>query len=250
MTTLLIDGDILAYTAAFAIETPICWDEDNDLWSMHFYAHEGYQIIADKIAQYQDELNADKVVVALSDNTNWRKDILPTYKANRKKQRKPVGLSQMRHFIEDNYKTFIRPGLEADDILGIAMTCNKVVKDPDKIIVSIDKDFKTIPGKICILREGQEITVQEITKEEADYNHLFQSLTGDSADGYSGCPGVGPKTAEKVLGDDPTWENVVKAYEKKGLTEEDALVQAQVARILRANDYDFEEKQPIPWVSN
>ena len=37
------------------------------------------------------------------------------------------------------------------------------------------------------------------------------------------------------------------AFEKKGLTESDALVQARVARILRASDYDFAAKKPILW---
>jgi len=39
----------------------------------------------------------------------------------------------------------------------------------------------------------------------------------------------------------------VAAFESRGLTEEDALIQARVARILRADDYDFKESQPILW---
>jgi hypothetical protein len=35
-----------------------------------------------------------------------------------------------------------------------------------------------------------------------------------------------------------TWDTVVEAYEKAGLTEDDALVTARLARILRAEDYD------------
>ena len=66
-------------------------------------------------------------------------------------------------------------------------------------------------------------------------------LTGDATDGYKGLPGCGPKGAIKVLGEPPTgdysdiasaWEWVVGAYARKGLTEDDAIVQARVARIL------------------
>ena len=38
-----------------------------------------------------------------------------------------------------------------------------------------------------------------------------------------------------------------KELMKKGLSEEEALIQARVARILRASDYDFKARQPIPW---
>ena len=43
------------------------------------------------------------------------------------------------------------------------------------------------------------------------------------------------------------WARVVRTFESRGLTEEDALVQARVARILREGDYDFAERQPILW---
>ena len=69
----------------------------------------------------------------------------------------------------------------------------------------------------------------------------MQILTGDRVDGYPGCPGVGEKTADKILkGVDPKdrWEHVVKAYEKKGLDEEDALVQARLAKILQKEYFD------------
>lgn len=43
------------------------------------------------------------------------------------------------------------------------------------------------------------------------------------------------------------WPVVVQAYEKKGLSEEVALVQAQIARICRRDDYDFKRKEVILW---
>lgn len=197
MTTLLIDGDILAYAAAFAIEKAVSWDEDGDLWTTHWYPEEGREIIDEKINAYMEELDADKAVVALSDSENWRKEIFPAYKENRKGQRKPFGLKQMRQYMQEACTTFIRPGLEADDVLGILMTKDNILKDKDRIIVSIDKDFKTIPGKICILKDGEDMSVQTISKEDADYFHLFQTLTGDSSDGYAGVPESARKRQRK-----------------------------------------------------
>jgi DNA polymerase-1 len=87
---------------------------------------------------------------------------------------------------------------------------------------------------------------------EADYWHMFQTLTGDAVDGYKGCPGMGPVGAQKLLSDgmameDGMWPMVVKAYEKKNLTEEDALRNARLARILRWDDWDRKKKEPILW---
>ena len=80
---------------------------------------------------------------------------------------------------------------------------------------------------------------QTITKAEADFFHKIQTLTGDATDGYNGLPGFGPKTAQKLLHKEGcSWETVVKAYEKKGFTEEDALTTARLAYILREENYN------------
>jgi DNA polymerase-1 len=43
------------------------------------------------------------------------------------------------------------------------------------------------------------------------------------------------------------WETVVSVFEKAGLTEQDALTQARLARILRWSDWDNTKKEPILW---
>jgi DNA polymerase-1 len=71
---------------------------------------------------------------------------------------------------------------------------------------------------------------------------------GDATDGYGGCPGIGPKTAEKLLDKHgAVWKTVVDAYLKAGLTEEDAIMNARMARILRAEDWDFENNEVKLW---
>ena len=96
------------------------------------------------------------------------------------------------------------------------------------------------------------IELREVTEEEADYNHMLQTLTGDAADGYPGCPGIGPKTAEKLLAGvgrtyAEMWPIVVEQYAKKGLSEGIALTQARIARICRRDDYDFKRKEVKLW---
>lgn len=144
--------------------------------------------------------------------------------------------------------------LEGDDVLGIMATGSEIVGGPgNKVIVSIDKDMKTLP---CTYFNYDDKKFLAFSEPEADYNHLIQTLTGDTADGYPGCPGIGIKTAEKLLspclidGDfasTTAWEIVVEQFEKKGFGEDYALSQARVARICRNTDYDFHNSRPILW---
>lgn len=245
--TLLIDGDILAYRVTAAAETPIDWG--NDLWTLHADMSECRDALDRQIEKYIEELKADDIILAFSPPKNFRYRIYPQYKSHRQGKRRPVTYVPLKAYAHERYKTFERPDLEGDDVLGILATSPVIVKG-EKVIVSLDKDLKTIPGLICDMREP--ITIQEITEEEADYNHMYQTLVGDTADGYPGCPGIGPVSATKLLADVPKtyadmWPVVVGAYEKKGLSEEVALVQAQVARICRRDDYDFKRKEVKPW---
>ena len=274
MTTLLIDGDVVAYKIAATIERPTHWGDD--LWTLHSDGGEGIQAIDRWIERVREELSAKDVVVALTDQeANWRLDIWPTYKAHRKNVRKPLCLKPMRQHLLDSYRTFLRPSLEGDDVLGILATHPKLVPGR-KIIVSADKDFFTIPGEFARVAQNGAVSVHQIGPEQAARFHLLQTLAGDATDGYPGCPGLGMVRATTLLdeglvltarthvlsrgprkGQEETrwepgqpgtpWEVVVSAYEAAGLTEEDALIQARVARILHATDYDFERKQPIPW---
>lgn len=77
----------------------------------------------------------------------------------------------------------------------------------------------------------------------------MQTMIGDTADNYKGCPGIGIKTAEKLFNKyGATWDTVVKSFKNAGCTEEDALVQARVARILR--DEDFKDGKVKLWTPN
>jgi 5'-3' exonuclease len=73
-------------------------------------------------------------------------------------------------------------------------------------------------------------------------------MSGDQTDGYSGIPGVGVKRAAALLDKEGcTWDTVVKAYKAKGLSEDDALLNARLAKILHNEHYDSERKQILYW---
>ncbi|WP_211876477.1 hypothetical protein [Plastoroseomonas hellenica] len=126
-------------------------------------------------------------------------------------------------------------------------------------MVSIDKDMKTVPG-LYVNADKRDLGALDSSVAQADYWHMYQTLIGDTTDGYTGCPGIGPKKAVAIL--EPftdreerpglvdragAWKRIVEVYEKAKLSEAEALVQARVARILRASDYDFKAKAVKLW---
>lgn len=242
MTTALVDGDIVLYNVCISIEYACDWGDD--VWTLHSDLREGKQKIDIALSSLQEKVEAENMIVCLSDKENWRKTLFPSYKANRKSKRKPLVYPVLREYLKEVYTCAIEEKLEADDVLGLLAT-GFDPKVKDTIIISEDKDLKTIPGKLYNPNREEE-GIQEISEEEADYNHLTQALTGDSTDGYSGCPSVGPKTAQKIL-QEKTWEEVVEAYRKQGLDEECALTQARLARILRNGEYNRTTKEVKLW---
>jgi DNA polymerase-1 len=238
MTLLLIDGDIIAYKAATSAENPINWGDG--LWTLHAWEPDVDARIEEQIGKLLREAPVQDCVVALSDKENYRKELVPYYKANRSNVRRPMLLKYARDYIASKYNTIIYRRLEADDVLGILGSAN-----PDTIIWSEDKDLRTVPAKHWI--DGEVVTISE---EEADYNFFKQTLIGDSTDNYKGCPAVGPKTADKILADGDGWDAVVRAFVSKGLSEEVALENARLARILRDGEYDTDTAEVKLWQSN
>lgn len=243
---LLIDGDVYIYRACVVTEKLINFDEDNCF--MLGSLSEAKEVFANELNSFLEMFNTDKYIIALSDKENFRKDILPSYKANRKNKPKPMQYNFLRQWVEEEYNTISRPRLEGDDILGILATSPVIIKNPNKIIISLDKDMKTLPAKYYdSLKDERKV----ITEQQANYNHMLQTLTGDVADNYKGLQGVGEVGAKKIIKEDMSykemWQAVLSAYKEKGFIEQDALVQARVSRILRNYDYDFKHKTVKYW---
>lgn len=234
MPTLLFDADLLIYNSAFYAEVPT--ETSDGYWTWHCKFQEVIDSFDYRLDHYTKLLGTTDYKLFLSDENNFRKEVYPQYKILRQRKRRPLVLKAFKKYLIEDRGAITAPNLEGDDLCGIYAT-NGTYEDP--IVISEDKDLKTIPG---YLFKGNE--VKWYSKEEADYWHLYQTLVGDQTDGYPGAKGIGPTKAEKALKAAPTWETVVKLFESVELTEEDAIVQAQCARILRAEDWD-EEKQEV-----
>jgi len=241
---LVIDGDILAYQIATNNEVETNWGDG--LWTLHSDENSCKQQFDAVIDDLGSNLSADDYLVALTDKNNFRKDILPTYKSNRNAKRKPLVLKAMRQHIMDNHNGVMWDNLEADDVMGIMAT---EPTQEERVLVSIDKDMRTIP---CILSNDGSTTT-EIPQRIADYNFMLQVLTGDKVDGYDGIDGVGIKTAEKLIKKYTNvplldlWKIVKGIYKDKGYSEKEALQQARVAHILRHGEYNKKTGKVTLW---
>lgn len=261
MRTLLIDADIPIHRFAHVNQYASKWDADT--WT--YFCDMGHAKAQFKtwLSELRDLLWADAVELYLSDSErNWRHGLMPEYKGHRatwqevkltekgelpppEGPQRPLLYKPLRVWALEHLGAHLVSGLEADDLLGLAAT-DPVRGDDERVIVTIDKDLRTVPGlHFNPDKPGSE--VDTVDEKQALYNHYYLTLVGDPADGYKGCPRVGPKTAQRLLQDDCVWPTVVEAYEKGNLTAEDALRTARIARVLQHGDYDWDTKEIQLW---
>jgi len=233
---LLIDADFIVYKSCAAAETEVDFGDDVILVTSNF--SDALSATYRELTKIRDQFGSfTPLILFFSDTKNFRKKILPEYKGHRNRK-KPCGYKRVINKLKTEFEVIIMPELEADDAMGIYATQN-----PGNIVVSPDKDMKQIPGELYNLDE--KFTV---SKESGAAWHLTQCLSGDQTDGYGGVPGIGVKRAETLFNKEGySWKTVVKAFTDKDLTEEDALINARLARILTVDDYDFTKNRPILW---
>ena len=270
--TLLIDADIVAFKYASTNQQSHDWG-DGVATITTTDLEEVKQQVKLCLEGYLEVTKATDLIICLTDSENWRYGVLPSYKGNRKGLVRPLLLNPIKDFLAEEYPSYKKATLEADDAMGILSTHPKLIGGK-KIIVSEDKDMKTIPG--WLWNPAKDSKPWLVTPEVADYWHLLQTLTGDTTDGYKGCPGVGKETADELLKNpylltpyehelksgkrkgeveiryrkeptDDLWLAIVSLYEYHGFTEADAIQQARVARICRHTDYNFNEGKVILW---
>lgn len=239
---LLIDGDLIAYKVGFTSESVTDWGDGTVTLTGN--VKETEHSVEVYVKRLMEQFTPKKTIICLGGKNNFRRALYPDYKAQRKSQRKPLMLNHVYKFLKENYDVKSKEGLEADDVLGILLT-HPTLLPGKRIVVSADKDLLQVPGR----HYNPDKDLKRLVKEpDADRVFWMQTLTGDSTDNYPGCPGIGPKRAEKLLAETgENFDTILAAYENAGLTRDDAILQARLARILRADEYDYKKKKPILW---
>ena len=271
----IVDADSIIFAVASTAEMRMSGPTpEEDQWFQVKSEQEALAEVIAKIEALVGDSGAEDAIVCLSSvDKCFRYAILPTYKGNRKGARAPALRGVLTEALVEAcpYNVLRVSELEADDVCGIsagslqrardrALAAGglpdgaKVLREP--VIVSIDKDMLQIPGwnyNPGVHGNGYASRLTFVTREMADRHFLYQTLIGDGTDGYTGCPGVGPTKANKLLDDcahlpmGERWKWIVEAFRKKGLDEAAALVQARVARILRVDDWDPIAREITLW---
>ena len=234
---LIVDFDPIVYRAASAAEEELDFTPEITIVTGNF--RRGKQIVEQEIENLYTKFETHRSIFFLTSPVNFRKEVEPSYKGNRIK-RKPCGFKKLKEWAKGQFHCVEQEGLEADDLIGIEVTLGK---HDNFVLCSPDKDMEQFPVRIWNNR--QEFTQ---SPEKATLKRWMQALTGDQTDGYSGCPGVGPVKAEKILAkvkDGNYYEAVRDTFIQSGLTEEECLKQIRLATILTADLWDFGAKKPI-----
>ncbi len=204
MGKVLIDGDIIAYRAAFSTEQMGSQDTKDKVDDLIEY-------ILEHTALLPYEIDIDYAVY-LTGKENFRYSIAKSYpyKGNRKSVQKPRHLQTARDHMENKYKAIVSKGEEADDL--IAKEATRL--DYKVCVASIDKDMLQIPCWHFNIVRGDYVNVEPFGGIKFFYTQI---LTGDTADNIVGLFRVGPVKAKKILEDAETeedlWDCVVKAYD-------------------------------------
>lgn len=194
----LIDGDILVYRIGFAAEG------------------ETKGVAISRMAEFVEELvmipDVGDYQGYLTGSNNYRKEIAKEapYKGNRTAA-KPEHYDLLREYLTLSWGFEMVDGQEADDAIGIEAYKSE---EDSYLIMTIDKDLDMIRGWHYNFIKGIRYHVDECDTLRWFYT---QVLTGDRVDNIPGLKGIGPKKAEKILGEateeGELFQAVLKAYD-------------------------------------
>ena len=188
----ILDGDIFVYRVGFASE-----GESKGIAISRMASFVEDLIMMPEIGDYQGYLTG---------SNNYRVEIAKEapYKGNRSAP-KPQHYELLREYLVKSWGFEVVDGQEADDAIGIKAYDSDI---EDYMIYSIDKDLDMIRGWHYNFNKDHKYFVDEDDTLRTFYK---QVLTGDRVDNIPGLKGIGPKKADKILGDALTEQELFTA---------------------------------------
>ena len=159
--------------------------------------------------------------VAFDKGKTFRHEAFPAYKAQRQETPEDIKLSVP--IIQDilramNIPILIAEGFEADDVIGTLAT-QAGQAGVETYMLTPDKDYgQLIQKNVFMFRPRHGGGYDKIGEHDIEEKYGIPNATnvidllalmGDSADNYPGCPGVGEKTAAKLINQFGTTENLL-----------------------------------------
>ena len=151
--------------------------------------------------------------VAFDHGKTFRDEAFPAYKAQREET--PEDIRASVPVIKDiitamNIPVLQADGFEADDVIGTLAT-KAGAAGIETYMLTPDKDYgQLVRDNVFIFRPRHGGGYETMGPKEVNEKYGLSSpeqvidllaLMGDSADNFPGCPGVGPKTAAKLIGE-------------------------------------------------
>ncbi len=263
-THLLVDGNSLTYRAFFALPT--------DMATASGQVTNAVFGFTSMLAYVLNEQEPEGILVAFDrPEPTFRHEAEPEYKAQRDAApdilRQQMGL--VREVLEAvGIQTIDVAGWEADDLIATAVD-ELVARDKEVIIVTGDRDSYQLVHdatnvKVMYNKRGvsdyamyDEAGIEEKTGVTPDLYVQYAALRGDNSDNLPGVPGVGEKTAAKLInkygGLDGIFANVDEQTPKlkQNLVENEARARKNLELMLLRHDapvdtVDFDDLVPKP----
>lgn len=221
MRIVLVDGNNISFAAQ---NGPLLTYDGNQVQAI-------YQSLK-MIKSIREHHESDVLPMILWDSrAQWRLDILPEYKGKRDenpdivamkeevKRQKPILLEMLTHL---GLHSITVPGYEADDMAGV-FTRAAVKSGKEVVLVSGDKDWLQLvqPGvkwldvirvRSCTSKDFEEFTEVENGRQWLE----VKALMGDKSDCIPGIPGIGDKTATRLVKHWGSVDAFLKACRKEG----------------------------------
>ncbi len=237
----LIDGSALAYRSYFAfIRNPLINSKGENTSAVFGFT----RTLLDLLAQEQPDYIA---VVFDTPAPTFRHERFPAYKATRQKMPEDMipQLPRLREVTEALGLALLEvPGFEADDVMG-TLTKQAEREGTETYLVTGDKDFMQLVSPLVKIYSLRKVDNQQEILDRAGVQRKFGvppervidvlALMGDTSDNVPGIPGIGEKTALKLIQDYGDLETVLaKAAEvkPKGVSEK-IRANAELARLSR-----------------
>jgi 5'-3' exonuclease len=222
---LLIDGDSLMFLATY---NPVHSDIEMTLEEVQFRLEKKKQEIILNVERYY---NIKEVVMYIGGKKNHRYELYSDYKAHRKKQEKPPFFKEAREYLENVLGGVSAPLGEADDLIYEAyVKCNKqcVIASPDKDLFYI---CHSVPHYSYLSKGDVLGEFRSLSEKESRLAFATQVLIGDSGDGINFTKGIGPAYAKKVLNQEMSDFQFMKAILKSYQTLYDSTESKRLLRL-------------------
>ncbi|MCF0179150.1 MAG: DNA polymerase I [Bacteroidales bacterium] len=229
-TLFLVDAYALIYRAYYGfIYKPLLNSKGLNTGPIYGFLKTLQEVLNPELTVNGKKIKATHIAVCFDPKGGtFRHREFPTYKAQREVQ--PEAITEAVPFIKKlieayNIPIIEVPDYEADDVIGTLALQADQTEEFETYMLTPDKDYAQLVSehsrifKPTTTGAGYEILgIPEVLEKygikRTDQIIDYLGLTGDTADNIPGCPGVGPKTAQKFLEDFDSIDGILENVDK------------------------------------